>query len=252
MMKKWFMNLLYPLTVVIIVLFIWFIASLIIDVELILPTPGTAFQNLGAYLADSAFWVSFGWTYLRCIESFLLAFGIALICSLLAYMVPITEKFINSFMGIIRAIPTMAIILILIITLRPNQTPIVVACIVICPTLYQSFLSGFKQIDTRLVEMVEVYQVPKTKQITHFYIPVMLPVILENSASGFSLNIKLIIAAEALAQTSKSIGKMMQYAKINIEMEKLFALTIIAVIISVLNEALIRLIQRMVIRYDRA
>lgn len=249
-MKKWLFNLLYPIAVVIIVLLFWYIASIIIDVDLILPTPLSAIASIGDMLSNSEFWISFGWTYLRCIESFIIAFCLALGLSVLAYAHSSVERFCNPLMSIIRAIPTMAIILILIISIRPQFTPLIVASIVICPTLYQSFLTGFKGIDNRLVEMVEVYQVPKSKQILHFYIPSMLPVIFPNSASGFSLNIKLVIAAEALAQTGNSLGKMMQYAKINIEIEKLFALAIIAVVISMVSEAFIRLIGKKVLSYD--
>jgi len=234
------------------VLVIWYFACWWIDVELILPTPAQAFIHIGAYLKDISFWVSLGWTYLRCIESFLIAFLIALGLAVLAYSKKEAEKFINPFMAFIRAIPTMAIILILIISIAPEGTPIVVAGIVICPTLYQSFLTSLKQIDQKLVEMTNIYHVSKKNQIFKFYIPTVLPGILENSATGFSLNIKLIIAAEAMAQTRNSIGKLMQYAKISIEIEKLFALTIIAVILSVISEALIKLFKRVVCRYDSA
>ncbi len=251
-MKKLLFNSIYPIAVILMVLVIWYFACWWIDVELILPTPAQAFIHIGAYLKDISFWVSLGWTYLRCIESFLIAFLIALGLAVLAYSNKEAEKFINPFMAFIRAIPTMAIILILIISIAPEGTPIVVAGIVICPTLYQSFLTSLKQIDQKLVEMTNIYHVSKKNQIFKFYIPTVLPGILENSATGFSLNIKLIIAAEAMAQTRNSIGKLMQYAKISIEIEKLFALTIIAVILSVISEALIKLFKRVVCRYDSA
>ncbi|MDE5714791.1 MAG: ABC transporter permease subunit [Anaeroplasmataceae bacterium] len=245
-MKKLLVNLIYPLAVVLFVLFVWYLACWWIDVDLILPTPYQAFSNVINYLGDSAFWISLGWTYLRCIESFLIALGIALIGSVLAYVFHNVEKILNPFMAVVRSIPTMSIILILIIVIHPEQTPIVVAGIVICPTLYQAFLTGFHQIDKRLVEMANVYQVSKRSQIVHFYIPSMKPVILENTATAFSLNIKLIIAAEALAQTRNSIGKLMQFAKVNIEIEKLFALTIIAVILSMLSESFIRFLKKVI------
>lgn len=251
-MKKLLFNSIYPIAVILMVLLIWYFACWWIDVELILPTPAQAFIHIGAYLKDISFWVSLGWTYLRCIESFLIAFLIALGLAVLAYSKKEAEKFINPFMAFIRAIPTMAIILILIISIAPEGTPIVVAGIVICPTLYQSFLTSLKQIDQKLVEMANIYHVSKKNQIFKFYIPTVLPGILENSATGFSLNIKLIIAAEAMAQTRNSIGKLMQYAKISIEIEKLFALTILAVILSVISEALIKLFKRVVCRYDSA
>lgn len=243
-MKKLLVNLIYPLAVILLIVLIWYIACWWIGVDLILPTPSQAFLNLEELIKDSSFWISLGWTYLRCVEGFLIAFGIALLCSVLAYAFKDIEKLMTPFMAIIRAIPTMAILLILIIMVQPSQTPIIVAGIVICPTLYQAFLSGFRQIDKKLIEMATVYHVPKRKQILKFYIPSMRPVILDNSATGFSLNIKLIIAAEALAQTRNSIGKLMQFAKVNLEVEKLFALTIVAVILGLLSEALLHLLKK--------
>ena len=71
----------------------------------------------------------------------------------------------------------------------------------------------------------------------------------EGSASGISLNIKLVIAAEVQAQTMSSLGNLMYNAKWMLETEKLFALTIAAVILSVACEWLIRLIGRAVIRW---
>lgn len=249
-MKKLLANLIYPLAVILVILFIWYIACMWINVDLILPSPAQAFIHIGEYLKDKEFWVSLGWTFLRSIEGFMIAFVIALGFGVLSYAFPSVEKFIKPFMAIVRAIPTMAILLILIIVLQPSLTPLVVAGIVICPTLYQSFLSGFHQIDKRLVEMANVYRVRKKDQILKFYIPSMKPIILEHTATTFSLNIKLVIAAEALAQTRNSIGKLMQFAKVNIEIEKLFALTILAVVLSILCEAGIRLLKKVICKYD--
>lgn len=245
-MKKLLVNLIYPLAVILLILLIWYIACWWIGVDLILPTPSQAFLNLGNLIKDSTFWVSLGWTYLRCIEGFLIAFGIALVCSVTAYAFKEVEKFFNPFMAIIRAVPTMAIILILIIMISPSQTPIVIAGIVICPTLYQAFLSGFHQIDKKLIEMANVYQVSKRTQILKLYIPSMKSVILDNTSTAFSLNIKLVIAAEALAQTRNSIGKLMQFAKVNLEVEKLFALTIVAILLSMLSEAILHLLKKVI------
>ncbi|MDE6242077.1 MAG: ABC transporter permease subunit [Anaeroplasmataceae bacterium] len=243
-MKKLLVNLIYPLAVILLILLIWYVACWWIGVDLILPTPAQSFLNLGELIKDSNFWISLGWTYLRCIEGFLIAFIIALFCSVLAYAYKEIEKFLNPFMAIVRAVPTMAILLILIIMISPSQTPIVIAGIVICPTLYQAFLSGFHQIDKKLIEMANVYHVSKKNQILKLYIPSMKPVILENTATAFSLNIKLVIAAEALAQTRNSIGKLMQFAKVNIEVEKLFALTIVAIVLSMISEAILHLLKK--------
>lgn len=249
-MKKLLINFIYSLAVILLILLIWYIASLWISVDLILPTPAQAFISLGTCLKESEFWISLGWTFLRSIEGFVIAFVLSLGLSILSYCFKTAEKILTPMMAIFRAIPTMAILLILIIIISPTLTPLVVAGIVICPMLYQAFLSGFQQMDTDLIQMANLYKVPKKRQILKFYIPSMKPVLLDHTATTFSLNIKLVIAAEALAQTRNSIGKLMQFAKVNLDVGRLFALTIVAIILSMLSEALIRSFRKVLIPYD--
>ena len=249
-MKKLLVNFIYSLAVVLLILLIWYIASLWISVDLILPTPGQAIISMGSCLTEAEFWISLGWTLLRSIEGFVFAFVLSLVFSILSYCFKTVERLFTPLMAIVRAVPTMAILLLLIIMISPNFTPIVVAGIVICPILYQSFLSGFQQIDKDLIKMANLYRVPLKRQILQFYIPNMKPIILDHSATTFSLNIKLVIAAEALAQTRNSIGKLMQFAKVNLDVGRLFALTIVAVVLSLLSEVLLRSLRKVLIPYD--
>ena len=64
--------------------------------------------------------------------------------------------------------------------------------------------------------------------------------------SVLGLNVKLVIAAEAIAQTRLTLGMLMQSAKINLETGRLFAYTIIAILISCLLEGVLRLIRHCV------
>ena len=77
----------------------------------------------------------------------------------------------------------------------------------------------------------------------------MAPALFEGSASGFSLNVKLIIAAEALASTEDSLGLIMKGSNMNLETARLFAVTIAAVLLSVICEWAIRWIGKAVIRW---
>ncbi len=64
-MKKLLVNFIYSLAVVLLILLIWYIASLWISVDLILPTPGQAIISMGSCLTEAEFWISLGWTLLR-------------------------------------------------------------------------------------------------------------------------------------------------------------------------------------------
>ena len=139
--------------------------------------------------------------------------------------------------------------MILIICLNSRLAPAVVAIIVIFPTMYSSFFAAIRGVDPKLVQMSKVYSVSPKDSLFKLYLPNMAEGLFEGSASGISLNIKLVIAAEVQAQTMSSLGNLMYNAKWMLETEKLFALTIAAVILSVACEWLIRLIGRAVIRW---
>lgn len=247
--KKILYNLMFPVIVAAAVVLIWVIAAAAIGASLILPTPAMAVREFFAYFADAAFWRAVGNTMWRSFYSFLISFVLALVLAGLSKRFSTAKRLIDPFVAFIRAVPTMSIILILVICLDSARAPAVVAVIVIFPTLYSSFSAAIGSVDPKLIEMSRVYGVSARDRVFRLYIPNMAPELFEGSASGYSLNIKLVIAAEALASTARSIGNMMSFSKALLETEKLFALTIAAVLLSVICEWAIRLVGRAVIRW---
>ncbi len=145
----------------------------------------------------------------------------------------------------------MAIILILIIWMKPYLTPVVVAFIVSLPIIYQSLKSTFNMVDKDLFEMANIYHLSKKKKV-YIYYKESISSIFDIISSNISLNLKLVIAAEAMALSKDAIGTLMQYDKIYLETEKLFALAIVAVILGFIFEGIIKFIKNRVVRYQNA
>lgn len=247
--KKILLNCIYPVAVVAIVLLVWAVAAAAMDVSFILPKPVETFREFFAYLKSSEFWTALGLSLWRSFYAFLISFVIALVFAVLSAVSGIARRLISPFMSILRALPTIAIILTLIIWLSRSNAPVAVAIVVICPTLYSAFFAAISGVDKKLVQMSRVYRVSRKDMLCKLYLPGMAEGLFEGSASGFALNIKLVVAAEALAQTPQSIGTMMSFAKILYETQKLFALTVAAVLLSVACEQLIRLLGRAVVKW---
>lgn len=246
---KRLVNCIFPILVVAVIFLVWWIAALAIDASLILPSPSESLRAFFAYFGEASFWRAIGNTMWRSLYSFVFSFVAAIVLALLAKRYLYARKLIDPFVAFIRSVPTMSVILILIIWLNPKIAPAVVAIIVIFPTLYSSFVAAVEAVDPKLVAMSAVYHVSKKDRIFKLYLPNMAPGLFEGSASGFSLNIKLVIAAEALAHTTASIGSMMNFSQALLETQELFALTIAAVLLSVLCEWVIRLVAKAVIRW---
>ena len=246
---KRLVNCIFPILVVAVIFLVWWIAAQAIDASLILPSPSESLRAFFAYFGEASFWRAIGNTMWRSLYSFVFSFVAAIVLALLAKRYRYARKLIDPFVAFIRSVPTMSVILILIIWLNPKIAPAVVAIIVIFPTLYSSFVAAVEAVDPKLVAMSAVYHVSKKDRIFKLYLPNMAPGLFEGSASGFSLNIKLVIAAEALAHTTASIGSMMNFSQALLETQELFALTIAAVLLSVLCEWAIRLVAKAVIRW---
>lgn len=246
---KRLINCIFPILVVAAIFLAWWIAALAINASLILPSPSESLRAFFAYFGEASFWRAIGNTMWRSLYSFVFSFVPAIVFALLANRYRYARKLIDPFIAFIRSVPTMSVILILIIWLNPKIAPAVVAIIVIFPTLYSSFSAAVSSIDAKLVQMSAVYRVSMAERIWKLYLPNMAPGLFEGSASGFSLNIKLVIAAEALAHTTASIGSMMNFSQALLETQDLFALTIAAVILSAVCEWAIRLVGRAVIRW---
>lgn len=247
-MKK-VLSRLIPLWISLGVLLLWWVVALLIGVELILPTPYVAVRETIDLLKDSSFWIALGATLWRSAFSFVVSFFIALLLAILSSLSSICSKIAGGILSIVRSIPTMSVILLLLIWTKPSGAPIFVAAIVICPTLYSAFYASIQGVDAKLKEMCKLYRVPKQEQIKKLYLPAMSEGIFEGTASGFSLNLKLVIAAEALALTKSSIGGMMQSAKVWLETGQLMAITLVAVLLGIASEWLIRQIGKAVMKW---
>ena len=115
-----FKNFLYPIIGVGFFLLAWFIASKTIGVEMILPSPIASLQKLFELFVESEFWNAVGNTVGRAIFAFLLSTLLAIVFSIVGYVVPQFAKILSPIIIILRSIPTMSIILLALIWLNFN------------------------------------------------------------------------------------------------------------------------------------
>ena len=229
-------NVLFVIVCLCIFLGVWFITEKSIQNEYVFPSLQKVFKKIGQIITDKNFWKAFGGTMKRVSVAFLVSFFSSLIISVLSYEFVFVKKILSPFISIFRALPTLAIILILLVWTSPNTAPVVVAYFTLFPLLYTAFLTLFEGVDKQLIEMSKVYKVSRFQQITKLYIPNISYGIIRESASAFSFALKIVVSAEIISNTYLSIGGSLQEYKLFLEIPSMFALTLIIVAVGVVVE----------------
>ena len=103
--------------------------------------------------------------------------------------------------------------------------------------------------DEDLIVMSRVYNVPLKKRIFSLYLPAAAPYVLKESGAALAFSLKLVVSAEVVARTAKSLGGMMSDAKADVwGVPTLFALVVATFLTAVVLETVIALIARTVER----
>ena len=217
---------------------VWVVAHAAVGNELLVPDFFDCLRQIGVLLASKGFWTAFGHTLFRVLIAFGISFTLALIFALVSYMVPWFCRILSPLVSLLRSMPTLAVLLIILVWAGAGKAPIAVAFLTLFPSLFVGILAALSQVDEELLVMSRVYGVSWKKRVLQLYAPSAAPYVLRESGAALAFSLKLVVSAEVLANTAKSLGGMMQDAKLFYEMPTLFALVLVSFATGLLLELL--------------
>ncbi len=236
-MKKLILkNIAQTLVAVGFLLLVWVIAYFAVGNELLIPSLPESLSKMGELIGSASFWRGVGFSLLRATAAFVISFALALIFAVIAYLRPLFRGFFAPIASAFRSLPVLAVLLILLSFLGAGVAPVAVAFLSLFPMLYTAILTALLGIDKQLIEAAKACGTPVRRRVTALYLPLSAPAILRESGGALSFSLKLIVSAEVLAQTAKSLGGMMQEARVYAEIPQLFALVSAAFIVGLLLE----------------
>jgi len=215
----------------------------------IIPSPINTLRIISEEVQKDSFFKAINSTLWRSFVSFFIAFFAASVLAALAHFKKFIGEMLDPFIVLCRSMPTMALILILLLAVRSDLLPTVVAFLVVFPLCYENMWTAINETDKKLLVMAKVFKIPKWRQITGIYIPAMLPFVFSSIIAGFGLNIKVVISAEVMGLPSMSIGYLILSARQGFNFGVSFAWLVIAVVLSLICEFILRLISRLCMPY---
>ncbi len=223
-------NLLFSVFAVAVLWLAWVLAYFAVGNDYLLPSFSETMRTAGGLLAERTFWNSFLNTLLRTLLSFAVSLAAGVGFALLARLFASVRAFFAPVISLLRTVPTMAFILVLLLWTSPSFAPIIVTLLVLFPAVYAMALSAFDETYSEFGPLVLSYGVSKPRQALKMYLPLGASSLLSQSGSVLSMGLKITVSGEVLSSAYRSLGWLMQNAKMNVDMPRLLALTLVTVL----------------------
>lgn len=223
-------------------LIIWQVLSLIISNKIMFVGPVETFLSLISMIPTSAFWISILNTLLRIVLGYILGACLGIILSSISYKFSFIDDFLSPVLLFLKAVPVASFVIILLIWMGNKNLSVIISTMIVFPIIYSNTLTGLKNANKKLIEMSNVFHMRFIDKVRFLYYPEIKEQLKTSMVLSSGMAWKSGVAAEVIAQPLQTIGNNMYVSKIYLDTDKLFAWTIVIIVLSKLFEFLISLI----------
>ncbi|MDO5033311.1 MAG: ATP-binding cassette domain-containing protein [Eubacteriales bacterium] len=204
----------------------------------LLPGPLASLSRLWQILGQSAYLTAAWQSCLRVVSGFLLGLLLALLAVFLPASLGQTgtlhfflRYFVDIPIKVLRSLPLATLVVLLLFILNPRQIALCVALVLSLQGYYPLLKSSLQEHQS-LREAAQVYQVSPCRLWGIFHLGSLFSLLAVSAESTLGLAFKASLAAELLAFTPASLGLILHEAKLNLDMELLFAVTLLVIFLA--------------------
>jgi len=227
---------------------IWYALSYYIDktmpYNLVLPNPNLVIIKMFELLAKSSTYSIILSSFSRLFIAILFSFAAAVFIGTAASLNAGLESFMRPYVSSVRAIPVASMLIVVLLWIGSKNAPIVICAMVVFPLFYEMILESIKNMEQSFLEVISM----DSKFNFFVFRKVFVPAILNNLFISFiqsiGLGFKVLVMSELIAYTENSIGKKIYTSKLNLDIEGVFAWTIIIIVIVMIIEWTFRLVKK--------
>ena len=219
-------------------LLLWQLGAMALNQKILLVSPVQVVARLWQLLPQGEFWAAVGFSFLRITLGFLLACVVGTALGVLASRFRVVRDLCAPLMATVKSIPVASFIFLVLVWVPSRNLSVVISFLMVAPIVYQNVLGGISNMDHKLTEMADVFQVPFARRLRYLYLPQVAPFFRSACAVGLGLCWKSGVAAEVIGLPDGSIGERLYEAKVYLDTPDLFAWTLVIVLVSIAFEKL--------------
>lgn len=241
-------NVYYKIISILLLFIIWEVLFFIIGNKNIFPSFLMVLNSIKFFLSNKLFYLSLLNTTLSSVLSFFLAFCISILIVYISYISLFFNSFIHTLMNVLKSFPIASFTILFIIWIKSTHLPLAVSFFMTLPIIYEVMISGIKKVDSGLIESAEIQNISKTKIYFCIILFNIKGAIIGSLNATVSVAFKSTVAAEVIALIGKSIGNSLYESKIFFDVDKVFAITFILIVVIKLVELLLNYIINKIIK----
>lgn len=207
---------------------------------LILPSPFTVFKTWIKIAFTSAFIKAELLTLARIFIGFTLGCVLGFVLGLITHISNVVYWLLSPIFKIIRAIPVVAIIILMYLFFSSTTLPVLIVCLMVLPIIWQTVHDGLKNTDKTLLEMAQVFNLSRTKTLFKVKLPSITANLITSGVNALGLAWKSGVAAEVICLPNVSLGTMLWQGKGSINFDEVYAVTLTVVVLSIIIEILLK------------
>ncbi len=219
---------------------VWYVLALVINQELLIPTPHKILLVLFEFAKTGEFWLSVLFSSLRIIAGLLAGIVIGTLGGILSVKVKLFDAVFSPLLTLARAVPVASFILLAYVWIKTNFIPVFITALMVAPIMWAATMTGIRSIDKSLVEMGQVFRLSKREILFKIKFPGLAPAYISSAVTAMGLAWKSGVAAEVICYPQQSIGRLLYNAKTYLETPETFAVTLVIVVISLALEKVVK------------
>lgn len=231
-------------------LLVWQGASVWAGSDLLLPGPWTVVCTLAGLVLEGEFWQAAGLTLLRIFAGLLAGTALGVLIAALTCASAWCDRILSPAVKVIRATPVASFILLVLLWVATGRVPGVISALMVLPVVWGNVSKGIRGADPALLELARAYRFGRIKTVRLVYVPSAVPYFTAGVETALGLAWKAGVAAEVLCRPRLAVGTQVYFSKLNLETPKLFAWTLVVILLSFLVESvLVKLLRKAVGSY---
>jgi len=229
----------YTLISILLITAVWKIISLNYK-PIILPAPEKAFYTIYEMMQTKSFWISLGYSFFRVFSGYLLAMIIGTIVGVVIGLNKKADKLLRPAVSMLQTVPNISWILLAIIWFGLNSKIVIFTIFIsLVPIFVINSAEGIENTSEEYLEMAAVYRLKPLTIFLKIYIYSIKPYLRSAAVITGERAWKIGAMAELLSLDT-GIGAGLYWARNNLQTERIFAWTIVLILMGFLSSKLLK------------